>query len=160
MVALTLASFVAWMRLGNDQIHENWVSGQPGSVAAILKQIFYGFCLGILGLTGFECEPLGTEYKTYLNEADADIIGSPDYVTVVLPGDFRKVLRNIHLPTIGLYGLLMLMVIANLPLELINSGTNVLSVLAEHVSSLYPSLRCTMELLIVLSQEGGGCASG
>lgn len=58
MVALTLASFVAWMRLGNDQIHENWVSGQPGSVAAILKQIFYGFCLGILGLTGFECELL------------------------------------------------------------------------------------------------------
>lgn len=81
-------------------------------------------------------------------------------MTVVRPGDFRKVLRNIHLPTIGLYGLLMLMVIANLPFELINTGTNVLSVLAEHVSSLYPSLRCTMELLIVLSQEGGGCASG
>lgn len=61
-------------------------------------------------------------------------------MTVVRPGDFRKVLRNIHLPTIGLYGLLMLMVIANLPLELINSGANVLSVLAEHVSLSLSSL--------------------
>lgn len=77
---------------------------------------------------------INTKCKTYLNEADVGITGSPDYVTVVRPGDFRKVLRNIHLPAIGLYGLLMLMVIANLPLELINSGANVLSILAEHVS--------------------------
>lgn len=75
-----------------------------------------------------------------LHEAHVGITGSPDYVTVVRPGDFRKVLRNIHLPTIGLYGLLMLMVIANLPLELINSGANVLSVLAEHVSLSLSSL--------------------
>ena len=63
-------------------------------------------------------------------------IGSPDYVTVVRPGNFKKVMRNIHLPTIGLYASLMLMVIANLSLETINSGANVLSLLAERVRSI------------------------
>lgn len=60
--------------------------------------------------------------------------GSPDYVTTVRPGDFPKVLRNIHLPTMALYALLMLLVLANIPLDIINGGSNILSALAEQVS--------------------------
>ena len=59
--------------------------------------------------------------------------GSPDYVTIVRPGTFPKVLRNIHYPTIILYALLMLLVLAILPWEVLNSGANVLSMLADRV---------------------------
>ena len=64
MVALTIAALVAWVRSGNAQIHENWVLGQPGSASGIAKQIFYGFCLGILGLTGFECKFITISFDT------------------------------------------------------------------------------------------------
>ena len=63
--------------------------------------------------------------------------GSPDYVAVVRGDAFPKVLRNIHYPTMILYALLMLVVLANIPLDVLNSAPNVLSVLAERVRLLF-----------------------
>ena len=63
--------------------------------------------------------------------------GSPDYIAVVRPGAFPKVLRNIHYPTMILYALLMLVVLANIPFDVINGAPNVLSVLAERVRLLF-----------------------
>lgn len=56
MVALFVASFVAWHRAGNAQIRENWSVGtQSLTPATIARKIFDGICIGVLGLTGFEC---------------------------------------------------------------------------------------------------------
>lgn len=55
MAALIIASCVHWGRIGNDQLKENWFAGQAPSASAIARQLFNGFCLGMLGLTGFEC---------------------------------------------------------------------------------------------------------
>ena len=55
MVVLLVVSSVAWIRRGNGQIRENWINGQPSNGAELGRQIFDGVCLGILGLTGFEC---------------------------------------------------------------------------------------------------------
>lgn len=61
--------------------------------------------------------------------------GSPDYAMSVRRGQFPKVLRNLHLPVIPLYSILMLLVLAILPLQVITGGLNVLSILAQEVSS-------------------------
>ncbi|KAL5497753.1 hypothetical protein ACEPAH_2684 [Sanghuangporus vaninii] len=131
MIGLTIAALVAWIRHGNSIIHSNWIEGQPGSSSGIAHQIFNGVCLGMLGMTGFEC--------------------SPDYVTVVRPGAFPKVLRNIHYPTVILYALLMLMVLANIPLEVIENAPNVLSVLAERVGGRWMRIWVVVDASIVLS---------
>jgi hypothetical protein len=56
MIALAIASCVHWGKSGNSQLWLNWVEGQASSGSAIARQIFDGFCLGMLGLTGIECE--------------------------------------------------------------------------------------------------------
>lgn len=61
--------------------------------------------------------------------------GTPDYVSTVKTGQFPKVLRNIHVPAMCMNAPIMLLILAVLPLEAVNGGANVLSLLAEHVSS-------------------------
>jgi hypothetical protein len=55
MVVLTLASVVEWRRIGNVQLKANWIAARPKSTKEIVRQLFNGFCMGVLGLTGFEC---------------------------------------------------------------------------------------------------------
>jgi len=55
MVALIIASTVEWGQIGNRQLKINWNSGQASSASVIARQIFNGFCIGMLGLTGYEC---------------------------------------------------------------------------------------------------------
>ncbi|KIL66086.1 hypothetical protein M378DRAFT_186176 [Amanita muscaria Koide BX008] len=103
MVVLILAASVKWRRMGIDQLKSNWIQG-----AVILKQIYYGICLGMLRLTGV-----------------------PSYIARIKPRKFPLVMRNLHLPTIFLNAFLMLLILALVPLEKIQGGANVLSVLAE-----------------------------
>jgi amino acid transporter len=55
MIALGIAAVVYWARTGNAQLQQNWTEGQAPSRSAIAHQLFDGFCLGMLGLTGIEC---------------------------------------------------------------------------------------------------------
>jgi hypothetical protein len=55
MAILILASAVKWGTVGNEQLTQNWVGGQATSGGMVAKQLFYGFCIGMLSLTGFEC---------------------------------------------------------------------------------------------------------
>lgn len=55
MTALFVASTVAWARMGNAQLRSNWAYGQENASQSIARQIFNGVCVGVLGLTGFEC---------------------------------------------------------------------------------------------------------
>jgi hypothetical protein len=56
MAALMIASVVTWIKHGNETLQENWVLNKPGSASGVARDIFNGICLGLLGVTGFECE--------------------------------------------------------------------------------------------------------
>ena len=57
MIMLIVASVVAWGTAGTAQLSSNWSLGRAGlSPAAVARQVFNGVCIGMLGLTGFECE--------------------------------------------------------------------------------------------------------
>jgi len=57
MIILIISSSVYWGRTGSGQLKANWKTGrmQAPSASAVAKQLFHGICLGMLGLTGFEC---------------------------------------------------------------------------------------------------------
>jgi len=56
MVMLIIASAIEWGHAGNEQLKGNWEVGKAETTSSAARQVFNGFCLGILGLTGFECE--------------------------------------------------------------------------------------------------------
>jgi hypothetical protein len=62
--------------------------------------------------------------------------GAPAYISVVKPGTFPLILRNLHYPAIVLNCTIMLLVLALIPLHRVLEGENVLSILAEVVSVL------------------------
>jgi len=92
MLVLAVASVVAWGRVGNAQLHENWMAGQAASGREIVHQVFNGICIGMLGLTGFECVPA--------------------YVARIQPGRFLFVLHNLHIPAMILMAGMMTLVLA------------------------------------------------
>lgn len=55
MITLAVMASVHWAHIGNTQLRQNWEQGQASSGRAIARQLFNGFCLGMLGLTGIEC---------------------------------------------------------------------------------------------------------
>jgi hypothetical protein len=130
MVVLIVASITALASAGTTQLRENWVSGQVGlsSPESILKQVFNGVCIGMLGLTGFECAWSRSLRDTY----QTAVIGAPAYTAKMRPGTYPSVLRNLHIPAIVLNPTMMLFVLALLPLEA-QAEENVLSLLAQKV---------------------------
>ncbi|TDL27804.1 hypothetical protein BD410DRAFT_893978 [Rickenella mellea] len=131
MTILCVTTLVAWMRAGNSQLHDNWISAQPGSASAVARQVFNGICIGMLGLTGFEC--------------------CPDYASTVKRGKYPNVLRNIHWPAILLNAPLMLLILAVLPMPTINGGANVLSLLAEKAGGRWLRIWVVVDAVVVLS---------
>ena len=57
MTTLIVASCIHWGQTGVGQFRINWENGksQSSTAGTIAKQLFHGICLGMLGLTGFEC---------------------------------------------------------------------------------------------------------
>lgn len=138
MVALMVASVYAWARAGNAQIGANWTSERAcSSTTCVLRQIFNGVCLGVLGLTGFECVP--------------------SYAASIRSNRFPSVLRNLHYPAIILNSLLMLFSLAIIPLETIVAGANILSVLAEMAAGRWLRIWVVVDAFIVLC---GGIIAG
>ncbi|KAJ3733852.1 AAAP amino acid permease [Lentinula guzmanii] len=137
MTILIIAGAVHWASIGNDQIKENWHDGKASSASEIAKQTFNGFCLGMLGLTGFEC--------------------TPAYIARIKPGRLPLVLRNLHYPAIVLNCVLMMLVLAIVPLETILEGDNILSLLAEKAFGKGLRLYIAVNAIIVLC---GGVLTG
>lgn len=69
-------------------------------------------------------------------------IGTPAYVARIRDGQFPRVLRNLHLPAIALNSIVMLLVLAVVPLDVILSGANVLSALGQMVSQILLAFLC------------------
>ncbi|KAJ7158011.1 amino acid permease-domain-containing protein [Mycena crocata] len=137
MLALSVASSIHWVKIGPAQLQRNWADGQPPSGAAIARQLFDGFCLGMLGLTGIEC--------------------SPSYIGRIKPGRFPRVLRNLHLPAILLNTLMITFVLAVVPLETVLHGANVLSLLAQSSAGSWLRKWIVVDAAIVLC---GGVLTG
>ncbi|EGO26780.1 hypothetical protein SERLADRAFT_447894 [Serpula lacrymans var. lacrymans S7.9] len=137
MAVLLIASAVQWGRVGSSLLKENWASGQAPSSSAIARDIFNGICIGMLGLTGFEC--------------------APAYIAKIRPGRYPYVLRNLHISSIILNAGTMLLVLALVPLDVILNGTNVLSILAQTVLGRWLRIWVVVDAVVVLC---GGVLTG
>ncbi|KAF8957524.1 AAAP amino acid permease [Flammula alnicola] len=146
MLMLIIASSVHWGQTGIGQLKANWEHGRATtdtSASSVARQIYYGICLGMLGLTGFECKCL--------------FLGTPSYVSRIKAGKFPLVLRNLHIPAIFLNTLIMLLVLAVVPLDVILGGANVLSVLAQASGGRWLRTWIVIDAIIVLC---GGVLTG
>ena len=137
MIVLVLASAVHWARSGNQVLRENWYGDPARTPSSVAYSIFFGACLGLLGLTGFECLPMNIE--------------------LLKPGAYPRVLRNMHVGATLLNAPLMLLVFANLSTADILSGANVLSLLGEAVASRWLRILIVVDASIVLC---GGILTG
>ncbi|PBK76124.1 AAAP amino acid permease [Armillaria solidipes] len=137
MIVLMVASAIHWGNIGNDQLRQNWVSNQASSTSKVARHIFDGWCLGMLGLTGFECMPA--------------------YIARIKPGAPPLVFRNLHYPAIVLNTLIMVLVLAIVPMEAILQADNVLSVLAQTSAGRWLRVWIVVDAIIVLC---GGVLTG
>ncbi|PFH51185.1 hypothetical protein AMATHDRAFT_3316 [Amanita thiersii Skay4041] len=137
MAALIIAAIIRWRIIGFDQLRQNWSRTSTDTTRDIVRQVYYGICLGMLGLTGFECIPA--------------------YIARIKPGQFPPVLRNLHLPAVLLNTSLILLLLAIIPLEKIQEGANVLSLLAEVSTGRWLRIWIVVDAIIVLS---GGVLTG
>ncbi len=58
MIVLIIVALIHWHKIGIQQLTDNWNlwrATSSTSTSGIAKQIYFGICLGMLGLTGFEC---------------------------------------------------------------------------------------------------------
>ncbi|KAK0194213.1 AAAP amino acid permease [Armillaria mellea] len=137
MIVLMVASAIHWGNIGNDQLRENWVSNQASSTSKVARHIFDGWCLGMLGLTGFECIPA--------------------YIARIKPAVLPLVFRNLHYPAIVLNTLIMVLVLAIVPMQIILQADNVLSVLAQTSAGRWLRVWIVIDAIIVLC---GGVLTG
>ena len=83
--------------------------------------------------------------------------GTPAYVGRIKPGRFPKVLRNLHLPAIGLGTIMMLLVIAIVPMDVTLGSANILSALAQLSAGRWLRIWVVVDSVVVLS---GGVLTG
>ncbi|KAJ7057410.1 hypothetical protein C8F01DRAFT_1372095 [Mycena amicta] len=119
----------------------NWRLGNLGvSVSQVVKQLFEGFCLGMLGMTGIECTP---SYAPYLRVS-----------TNSRSSTFARVLRNLHLPAILLNAGMMLLVLSLVPLADIlgeNGNGNLLSLLGQRAGGRWLRTLVVVDATVVLN---------
>ena len=138
MVALMVASIVAWVRSGSIVVlTANWAL-LPSNGAEIFRQLFFGICLAFLGVTGFET--------------------APTYIEHVPPESYATTLSICIFTAVSLNAPLMLLIYGLLPQEQIINGGNVLSALAEVVAGKW--LRYIVVVDCVLVVGGGGVLAG
>ncbi|KNZ79290.1 hypothetical protein J132_03765 [Termitomyces sp. J132] len=136
MTVLIISSCVYWGKTGSQQLRDNWSSGKNSS-SSVAHEIFNGVCLGMLGLTGFEC--------------------IPSHIGRIKKGYLPLVLRNLHIPAIAMNTAIMLLVLAVVPLETVLQGSNVLSVLAQMMAGKWLRVWIVFDAFIVLC---GGVLTG
>lgn len=127
---LLVAASYRWAEYGNVVIAQNWQVVRNASPGEVAHQLFNGICIGMLGLTGFECLVLLFLFMAY---SPASTIGTPSYVSSIKPGRFSIVLRNLHYTAILFNATCMLAVVAVLPMEESLAAANVLARLAQEV---------------------------
>lgn len=103
MAALMIMLLVKWIEIGNQQLIENWQLTMSES-GSFISKIFFGFCLGLLGMTGFE--------------------STENYIEDMKPNTFCKVMRNMWYISFLLNIPLTFLITAVVPLNVVRSHTN------------------------------------
>ncbi|KAI0065724.1 hypothetical protein BV25DRAFT_1821391 [Artomyces pyxidatus] len=138
MFALAIASMVHWARADPHSLilRSNW-SLRPDSALETARAIFYGICISILGVTGFEC--------------------TPSYLQHIQPKAYSPILRNLIIIVAVQNTLLCFLLFGNIPFESITSGDNVLSVLADEAAGYWLRIIVVVDAISVLL---GGVMTG
>jgi amino acid transporter len=131
-----IVSAIAWAHTGSDVLRANWAE-RPASWHAILRDIFYGVCIGFLGVSGFET--------------------TPSYIELVSLDKYPSVIRNLICAVTLLNGPLILLVYAHIPSLEIKTGTNILSRLADKVAGRWLRTLLVVDAMLVLC---GGIVTG
>jgi amino acid transporter len=140
MVILMVAAFVWACQDGFLQLRTNWYSplkeANPHGNMAV--NLFYGYCMGLLGITGFE--------------------SSANYIEEQKPGVFAKTLRNMWAATSFLNPVLAVLCLAGLPIDiLVNQSTYSLAILGDYVAGKWLKYLVVVDATMVLC--GGVLAS-
>ncbi|KAI0062936.1 hypothetical protein BV25DRAFT_1855218 [Artomyces pyxidatus] len=138
MFALAIASMVHWARADPQSLvlRANW-SQRPNSALETVRALFYGICIAILGVTGFEC--------------------TPSYIEHMRPKTYSAVLRNLIIVVAVLNTTLCFLLYGILPSESISQGANVLSVLADRAAGRWLRIIVVTDAVSVLL---GGVMTG
>ncbi|KAG8857674.1 hypothetical protein FRB96_005692 [Tulasnella sp. 330] len=137
MAILMVASIVTWARNGSGVLVANWQAYHSSS-PDIGRSLFYGVCIAFLGVTGFETTP------TYIESIRPDAYPATLIITIITA-------TVLNAP-------LMLFVYAVLPHDMITSGGNVLSLLAEAVGGRWLRIIVVIDCVCVVG--GGGVLAG
>ncbi|KAF7291283.1 AAAP amino acid permease [Mycena indigotica] len=176
LLTMVVLAISACVRLGLNSGEEvvlgaNWRMGNAGlGPRGVVRQLFDGFCLGMLGLTGLECKL--SPYTGSLIALAHYLPGVPSYTPFfasapssskqATTSTFSRVLRNLHYPAIVLTTGMMLLVLALVPLgELltVNGGSsgNLLSLLANRAGGRWLRTLVVIDATVVLC---GGVLTG
>jgi amino acid transporter len=135
MMAVLVASIVRWVETGNDILIANWNHPYPDNTSAI-QMIFNGFCIGLLGVTGYEvCLTLVSLESDipYVNQACSQTAGN--YIEELQPSDFPKVMRNMFGFLTLLNTPITLVAIALVPIDVLrNNSAIAVSVLGQYAA--------------------------
>ncbi|KAI6015111.1 amino acid permease-domain-containing protein [Pisolithus orientalis] len=124
-----VASVVTWAFIGSSQLKANWTAGHAETPVSVLRHVFNGACVGMLGLTGFEC--------------------APAYAAKMRQGSYPSVLRTLHLSALVFNTTISILVLALVPLGAESQG-NVLSVLADKVAGRWLRIWVAVDAVVVL----------
>ncbi|CAO3664430.1 unnamed protein product [Umbelopsis ramanniana] len=112
MLTVLIASFIHWGQVGNATLIANWNYPYPEGSSAV-KMIFNGFCVGLLGVTGYET--------------------AGNFIEELQPSDFPKVMRNMFGFLTLLNSPITLVATALVPIEeLRNNSAIAVSILGQY----------------------------
>ncbi|CAG8471806.1 2329_t:CDS:10 [Acaulospora morrowiae] len=135
LTLLMVASVVRWIIQGNSVLAENWKD--PGSGNPMLD-IFYGTCIGLLGITGFET--------------------SVNYIEEQKPGVYQKTVRNMWALSSFFNAPISLLALAIMPISTFKVHQNdIISTMGGHAAGSWLQTLVTIDAIIVL---GAGVLTG
>ncbi|RUP43698.1 hypothetical protein BC936DRAFT_136842 [Jimgerdemannia flammicorona] len=133
LLVLMIMSVIHWRTIGSAILAANWydTTYSATSPSAAALQIFNGFCIGLLGITGFE--------------------SAENYIEDQKPGVFPKVMRNMWGLVFFFNAPIALLATAVVPMSvLMVSSANVLSVMAEYAGGKWLRWLIVADAVIVL----------
>jgi hypothetical protein len=133
---LIVAGGVHWASIGNVNLIANWRMVNDASLWDVGRQMFHGVCIGMLGLTGFECQSITSLLGLARGLISGFSLGTPSYVSKIKPGRFPSVLRNLHYSAMFFNTTCLLLVVAIIPLATNANDANALADIAQRVSEL------------------------
>ncbi|CAG8439050.1 15901_t:CDS:2 [Acaulospora colombiana] len=135
LTLLMVASVVRWIIQGNAVLIENWQDPGSGNPA---WDIFYGTCIGLLGITGFET--------------------SANYIEDQKPGVYQKTVRNMWMLAFFFNAPISLLALAIMPMSTFKEHQNdIISTMGKYAVGSWLQTLVIIDAIVVL---GAGVLTG